>query len=776
MYKKAIVISAAVIVAVSMSATDTGVTFITPSIVKISRVPDPKNPGEDTGVCLPGLPSISVKKEKGANGWRYVSDSLVVSVADNGAVTFIDAVSGKPLLAEDAASPFTITPVVRENVIYDDATARIEDTANGKVTVKDVLRRDTIGTDYSYTLNLDFDNPGALYGLGSHIEGYMNLLGKTLHLIQHNLKATIPVLVTPAGYGLMVDAGCAMKFTSAMTDVGGYTGAIDLDAADRLDYYFIKGATLDDVVAGYRTLTGDVSMMPRHLFGYTQSKERYCSQQELIDVAAEYRRRGVPLDMIVQDWNYWPEGWGYMKMDPRYYPDPKALADSLHAMDVKLMVSIWPNPQACPQERDFNGRGYMLPNSVYDAFNPDARRYYWEIADNEFFSKGFDAWWCDSSEPVDGDWNRIPAPVDGKPYSRDDHERRWQLSKDVLSATLGAKRANLYSLYHSRSIYENQRAKTDAKRVVNLTRSTYAGQQRYGTIVWNGDTDASWDSFRRQIPSGLNYMATGNPYWTVDVGCFFTGSDGRWFHKGEFPRGVDDEAYREFYTRMFQWGAFLPVLRSHGTETPREIWRFGEPGTPYYDAILGMIRLRYSLVPYLYSMAAATSFDDYTMARLLAFDFPADTTVYDIPDQYMLGDILVCPVTEPGVDSRRVYLPDDGGALWTDFWTGERISGGQWVDATATIDRLPLYVRAGAVIPMVEPGNSTVEQASRQMTIHVYPGRDSEFTLYHDSGDGYDFEKDFYSRLHFKWDDRAGKLDVRQEGNYQAPDYIVKVH
>lgn len=754
---------------------ETDVVFMAPDIVKISRVPDRNNPGEETGSLLPGHKPIEVKKSVNPDGVRYESDSLIVEVNNNGAVKFYNALTGKLYLEENAETPVEIATVVRESVIYDDATARIIDTANGKVTVKDEIRRDTIGTDYSYLLNFDMGNPGALYGLGSHMEGYMNLLGKTQYLVQHNLKVAIPVIVTPAGYGLMVDAGCAMKFSSAQNSKGNYDGKFELDAADRLDYYFIKGDKLDDVVAGYRSLTGQVSMMPRYLFGYIQSKERYQSQQELIDVASEYKKRNVPLDMIVQDWCYWPEGWGYMKLNPVNYPDPKALTDSLHAMDVKLMISIWPNPQSCPQNVDFTERGYMLPNSAYDVFNPEARKYYWDTADREFFSHGFDAWWCDCSEPVDGDWNWQIPPVDGHPYSKDDHQRRWELNKDILSATVGAKRCNLYSLYHAQGIYENQRATTDEKRVVNLTRSSFPGQQRYATIVWNGDTDADWESFRRQIPSGLNYMATGNPYWTVDVGCFFTGADDRWFRQGKFPEGVNDEGYREFYTRMFQWAAFLPVLRSHGTDTPREIWRFGEHGTPYYDAILSMINLRYSLVPYIYSMAAATYSDNYTMTRLLAFDFPNDTTVYDIADQFMMGDILVCPVTSPGVKSRKLYLPADS-APWTDFWTGEKYEGGQWIDAAADLDRLPLFVRAGAIIPMVEPGNSTVEQASRPLTINVYPGRDNEFALYHDSGDSYDFEKGEYCRLRMKWDDAARKLNVDSEGTYPSPVYNIKVH
>ena len=257
---------------------------------------------------------------------------------------------------------------------------------------------------------------------------------------------------------------------------------------------------------------------------------------------------------------HWPQGWGYMKMNPKYYPSPKALADSVHSMNAKLMISIWPNPQWCPEADDFKQRGMMLEHDIYDAFNPEARKLYWKYANDEFFANGFDAWWCDSSEPLDGDWNQIPKHSlhdESIPYSWDDHEYRWMLNKDVLSEALGVERSSLFSLYHSMGIYENQRATTANRygggpRVVNLTRSTYAGQQRYGTIVWNGDTHASWQSFRQQIPAGLNYMATGNPYWTVDVGSFFTKDDGRrWFYKGEFQNGVKDDAYKEYYVRMF---------------------------------------------------------------------------------------------------------------------------------------------------------------------------------------------------------------------------------
>ncbi len=728
------------------------VSFITPSIVRVQWAASDSLRDNATGVCVYTPGKVDVKVSRSGDKTIYLSQELCVEMDDAGALTFRDAVSGRVLLAEKRERPRWSEQGVRERIVYDEASARIEETANGKVTVKDIVRRDTLGHYTRFGNSFDFRPDEGLYGLGAHMEDYMDLNGKTLYLTQHNLKATVPVLLSTAGYGLLFDAGCAMKFDA---------GTIIYDAANSLDYYFMKGADFDAVISKYRYLTGSVPMLPRYAFGYIQSKERYVSSDDILSTLAEYRRRHVPIDMIVQDWNYWPEGWGYMKMNRKYYPDPGALADSVHALNARLMVSIWPNPQYCPQERDFREKGFMLEHSVYDAFNPDARRYYWGYADREFFANGFDAWWCDSSEPLDGDWNKMPDPVDGHPYSRTDHERRWELNKEILADALGAERGNLYSLYHSMGIYENQRAATGAKRVLNLTRSSYAGQQRYGTVVWNGDTYASWESFRQQIPAGLNFMATGCPYWTVDVGSFFIRSDSRWFYKGEFPDGVADDGYKEYYTRMFQWAAFLPMLRSHGTDTPREIWRFGEPGTPYYDAILRMIRLRYSLLPYIYSMAAAQTFSDYTMARMLTFDFAADTAVRDIKDQYMFGDILVCPVTSPGAASRRVYLPradeNDG---WFDYWSGERHDAGRWIEAAAPIDRLPLFVRAGSIIATGEVTEYADAQLGRPLTVSVYPGRDAEFLFYEDAGDGYGYESGEYITVPLRWDDSSRRLTI----------------
>ena len=761
--KKFILFTLSLISSFSSWATDVKVDFITSGIVRVQWAADGAIKGNNTGVCIwqenSSLTESKVTEHR-ENGFRIlVSEALTVRINEHsGEIEFIDTKSGKTLLKEEKR---TAERVVQERIVYDEKTAHMEETANGKVTVKEIIRRDTIGSSTRFCSSFACNGTKALYGLGAHMEDYMNLLGKTLWLTQHNLKATVPVLISPQGYGLLFDAGCAMKYSSHQ-----HTFSMQMEAAQQLDYYFILGKRMEEVVKGYHLLTGKVQLLPKYAFGYIQSKERYVSSEDLISTLREYRRRHVPIDMIVQDWNYWPEGWGYMKMNPKYYPDPKALADSIHAMNAKLMVSIWPNPQYCPQERDFREKGYMLEHSVYDVFNPEARKHYWKYAYEEFFSKGFDAWWCDSSEPLDGDWNKIPEPIGGKAYGWDDHERRWHLNKDILSDALGAERSSLYSLYHSKGLYENQRLTGTGKRVLNLTRSSFAGQQRYATVVWNGDTHASWQSFRQQIPAGLNYMATGNPYWTVDVGSFFTRNDGRrWFYTGEFQKGVEEEEYREYYTRMFQWATFLPMLRSHGSDTPREIWRFGEPGTAYYDAILKMIRLRYELLPYIYSMAAHQTLYSYSMARMLAFDYPDDEEVYDIKDEFLFGDILVCPVTHPRSETtiRRVYLPK--GNQWVDFWSNRSYDGGQWISLETDIHTLPLFVKAGTIIPTGEVVEYSAAQAEKQITIDVFPGADALFTLYEDSGDGYDYERGDYRETVLTWNDRKKELLVNGKKN-----------
>lgn len=734
------------------------VEFVTPVIVRVQYQPEGKLQSNGTAVCLPRRQEkVNLSYSKDLT--TICSDSMLVKVdTQTGAISYYD-LHHHLLLSEDKYCPRNAENIFLEKVTFDETSKRVVHTANGDVEEKDVIKRDTLGTSFRYRINYDWSQTEALYGLGSHIEDYMNLRGKKMYLCQHNLKAMVPVLNSTAGYGLLFDAGSAMVYNDVAD-----SSYVEIEAAKEIDYYFMKGTTMDKVVACYRQLTGQNPMMPLYFFGYTQSKERYGSSQELCDIVKEYRRRQIPLDMVVQDWNYWPSGqWGRMTMDSTFYPDKQALTDSLHRMNCKLMISIWPNAQNCPQYDDFNRRGWILPGStVYDAYNPKARQLYWDYANKEFFSNGFDAWWCDSSEPLDGDWSN---PMHAG-YGYDSHQERWQLNTHVLSDALGAERSQTYSLYHAMGIYENQRLANSNKRVVNLTRSSYAGQQRYATITWNGDTYASWKTFAQMIPAGLNFMATGCPYWTIDVGAFFVGPDkwNRWFYKGEYPKGCNDPAYRELYTRMFQFATFLPMLRSHGSDTPREVWRFGQPGEPFYESIVNHIKLRYQLLPYIYSLSSKISREGYTLSRALAFDFAHDKEVLDIKDEFMFGSaFLVAPMTQPlmtyAAASRKVYLPKNQ-AGWIDYWTGKKLEGGQWIDAAAPIEHAPLYVRAGSIVPMTECQQYTDEHPNAPYYIYVYPGADADFELYEDAGDGYDYEKGAFTTYRLHWDEANQLLTI----------------
>ena len=715
---------------------------------------------------------ISVEIREHDGKFELLSDSLSVRIdAVSGAIAYYDC-HGRLLLNENIDRLKQGQQVALVDVTYDEASSRIERTADGEKVVMDELKRDTVGTSWRWQTWFDFPDDAPIYGWGSHIEDLLDLKGQRLWLCQHNLKAMVPVITTTAGYGLLFDAGCGMLFD----DTEGQ-GLVELEAAQGLDYYFMKGATMDRVVNRMRHLTGQSPMMPRYLFGYTQSKERYHSSAEIIETMREFRRRQIPIDMIVQDWNYWPEGWGMMKMDPRYYPDPQALADTIHQLHGRLMVSIWPNPRGNEQEEDFKERGYMLNRSFVNVFDPAARAHYWQWANREFFhdGQGFDAWWCDCSEPTDGDWKFMPEG-----YGRDSHQDRWALTLEAQKAVLGAERTTLYSLFHAQGIYENQRQTSDRKRVVNLTRSSFAGQQRYATITWNGDTYASWESFRRQIPMGLNFMATGCPYWTVDAGTFFVSSKGQWFWRGEYPEGCNDPAYREFYLRMCQWAAYLPVFRSHGTDTPREPWYYGDVGQPYYDALVRNIECRYELLPYVYSLAAKVTSDSYTMARMLAFDFPNDKEARQCKTQYMFGPaLLVCPVTRPLSETTQldVYLP--AGSQWQDA-SGNIYEGGQHLSQALTLDEIPVFTRRGSIVPRSPVIQYSDALADQELTLEVIPGKDATFDLYEDDGITYDCEKGQYSIIPISWDEASRSLTIGQRsgsfpGMKQTRHFVVKI-
>ncbi len=559
---------------------------------------------------------------------------------------------------------------------------------------------------YQTKLEFEWAAGEALYGLGSHEEGMFNLRGQHQYLYQQNMKAVVPVLVSTRGYGVLLDSYSLMTFHDDA--FGSYLWS---EMADELAYYFMYGPEFDHLVRELRGLTGAAPMLPKWAFGYVQSKERYVTQEELLDVVREYRSRNLPLDCIVLDWKSWPgDLWGQKSLDPQRFPDPDGLTAALHDLHAHLMVSIWPiMARGGDNWREMLERGYLLGNqATYNAFDPAARACYWDQANRGLFSHGVDAWWCDCTEPFEADWNGAVKP---------EPEVRLRINTGEAKRYLDPAYINAYSLLHSQGIYEGQRQGNPEKRVVNLTRSAYMGQHRYATVTWSGDIAANWETLRRQIADGLNFCATGSPYWTLDIGAFFVQrKPDLWFWNGDYDAGVEDLGYCELYVRWFQYGAFLPMFRSHGTDTPREVWRFGEPGEPVYDALVKALDLRYRLLPYIYSLAGWVTQHDYTMLRGLPFDFRDDPATYDIADQFMFGsgvprqpgdgaDGLCCEVAAIGrvTEHGRSTCPQatcPQAATGTTSRTDRRFTGGQTVLADAPLDTLPLYVRAGSIIPM----------------------------------------------------------------------------
>jgi alpha-D-xyloside xylohydrolase len=629
------------------------------------------------------------------------------------------------------------------------------DTNNGQVTIKDaddaVLLRegsrwimpDVVPNENANHIRQSFEwaDDEALYGLGQHQEGIYDWRGKYVELFQSNRRAIVPFLLSSRGYGILWDNYSYTKFNDNR-----YGSHLWSEAGDAVNYYFVYGPTSDAVIANYRDLTGHAPLFPKWAYGYFQSKERYRTQQELLDVAKEFRARRIPMDCIVQDWRYWNDGhWGQKSFNSERFPDPQAMMKSLHAdYNTHLMISIWPKMSfRSPNYAEMNAReGFLYPGGnspFYDAFNPEARALYWKQANEGLFSKGIDAWWCDATEPELDDWD----------LNSDAYKTKM---KPLIGS--GARYMNAYSLMHSKGMYENQRLTTESKRVVNLTRSAFAGQQKYATITWSGDINATWEVFRNQIPAGLNFCMSGLPYWTTDIGGFFVqsadvGSLGRgmWFREGGYDGGIDDDNYKELYVRWFQYGAFCPIFRSHGTDISREIWQFGEPGEWAYDALLKFDNLRYRLMPYIYSNAWKVTSEGYTLMRGLAMDFGNDTHVFDIGDQFMFGPaIMVNPVIRPIDRYRDVYLP--AGADWYNFWNGKKYTGGQTFPVSAPIDEIPLFVRAGSILPM-GPAIQYATESSDPIEVRIYPGFDGRFTLYEDENDNYNYETGAWSTVDY---------------------------
>jgi alpha-D-xyloside xylohydrolase len=705
--------------------------------------------------------------------------TLVVNWA-TGAIRYLDS-KGQLLLAEPERGGKWLTPKpVTRNVFRQGAQVAARESIDGARAAATEFETVPDGEAFEAKLELIFAENEALFGLGSHEEGYGNLRGRSRELYQQNMKIVLPYFVSTRGYGLLLD--CCSLMTFRDDALGSYWWA---DVVDELDFYFIHGRTFDEVTRGYHSLTGTAPMLPKWAFGFAQSKERYVNAEEVIAVVREYRRRRIPLDVVVLDWKSWPDGpcFGEKAFDPGRFPDPAGLTRALHELGARLMVSIWPiMTNGGSNQRELLSRGLMLGNqSTYDAFKPEAREVYWEQARRGLFSKDVDAWWCDCTEPFEADWFGAVKP---EPH------QRLLMNVEAAKKYLDQRLINAFSLLHSMGIYEGQRRATAKKRVLNLTRSAYAGQHRYATVSWSGDICATWDALRRCIPEGLNFCAAGEPYWTVDVGGFFVRNDrALWFWRGDYDEGCRgltdfsarepdpndsgcrDLGFHELYSRWVQYGAFLPIFRSHGTDAAREIWRFGEPGNPFYDSIARSIRLRYRMLPYIYSLAGQVTLGSRMLLRAVALDFPEDPATHILTDQYLFGPaIMVCPVTTPmyfgprsvpltGVaKTRRVYLPK--GCDWFDFWTGVRFVGGTEVTAAAPLNTIPLFVRAGSIVPLGPDVQHTAEGQPDPIELRVYPGVDGAFTLYEDEGDGYDYEAGAYSTIQASWNDLGRTLSI----------------
>jgi len=614
---------------------------------------------------------------------------------------------------------------------------------------------------YSVTQSYVLDRDETIYGLGILQKGKMSLRNIRLHMVQGNTEDFVPFFQSVKGYGLFWDNYSPTDFIDNQDGT-----SFNSEVGDCIDYYVMVGGNADGVIACMRDLTGQVPMFPLWTYGYWQSKERYKSQDETVGVVRKYRELGVPLDGIIQDWQYWGNNylWNAMEFLNTEFPRPQRMVDQIHEMNAHVIISIWSSfgPMTKPY-REMEPKGMLLdmgtwpqsgltswppnreyPSGVkpYDPFNPEARDIYWKYLNQGLFSLGMDGWWMDSTEPDHLDFR--PKDFDNPTY-------------------LGSFRKvrNAYPLMTVGGVYDHQRKVTSDKRVFILTRSAFAGQQRYGANTWSGDTTASWNTLRNQISAGLNFSLTGIPYWNSDIGGFFL---------GRFRRKLDDPNYRELYARWIQFGAFCPMMRSHGADAPREIYQFGEKGDTIYDAIAKYINLRYRLLPYIYSTSWDVTAHQSSMMRALVMDFASDKQALDLNDEYMFGKaILVCPVTEgmysnnrqadfSTVKSRELYLPE--GTDWIDFWTGETLAGGQTVSKETPIDILPLYVKAGSIIPVGPKVQYAEEKKWDNLQIRVYQGADGEFTLYEDENDNYNYEKGIYSTITFNWDDATQTLTI----------------
>ena len=671
-------------------------------------------------------------------------------------------------------------------------------TNKGKVLLREkgisMVRKTEDEFEVSQSFFLDKDE--AIYGLGTIQNGKMNRRGEKIRMEQSNLEDFQNVLQSIKGWGLYWE-----NYSPTLFEDNAEGMSFTSEAGQGIDYYFMYGGSADGVIAQMRYLTGDVPMFPLWTYGFWQSKERYKTAAETESIVDQYRALQVPLDGIIQDWQYWGSNylWNAMDFLSEDFATGPQLIKNVHAKHAHFMISIWASfgPQT-QQFRELNEKGLLMPFEtwpqsgishiwppvmkypsgvkVYDAFSPEARAIYWKYL-KTLYDYGCDAWWMDSTDP---DFF---------------NPRESDYAHKVYGGTWRSQR-NAFPLETVRGIYQSQRKDDRGKRIFIMTRSSFAGQQHYGSNMWSGDVASSWDMLRKQVPAGLSFTLTGNPNFNTDIGGFFCGS-----YNTQGPASAPkNPQFQELYIRWMQYGLFCPVFRSHGADAPREIWQFGKKGEPVYDAIEQTIRLRYRLIPYLYSTAWQVTSNNESYLRPLFSDFATDRNVWDMTDEFMFGNsILAAPVLDPQYTQEKVIREDamtgwdrkdvrgkmdDGscvdwsapktvtkylpkGALWYDFWTGKQYRGGQRLELSTSLNRVPMFVRAGSILPLGPEMQYTGEKPWDNLEIRLYPGADGTFTLYEDEGDTYNYERGIYSTIPFHWNDHSHTLTIgNRQGQY----------
>ena len=722
---------------VAVFAQDVKVEFITPSIVHIVK-------GQPTKTLVVTAKPENVAVSKSGSTWK--SSELTVKQDAQGNLTFL--------------------------------------TAKGKLLLKE---KDSNVAEARQTFTLDKDE--TVYGLGTIQDGKMNRRGTKKRMEQSNLEDFQNVLQSIKGWGLYWE-----NYSPTLFEDNAQGMTFDAEVGEGIDYYFMYGGSVDGVIAQMRYLTGDVPMFPLWTYGFWQSKERYKTARETEGIVDQYRSLQVPLDGIIQDWQYWGSNylWNAMDFLSEDFSNGKQLIDNVHKKHAHFMISIWASFGPMTQQfRELEKIGCLLPFEtwpqsgishvwppmrdypsgvkVYDAFHPEARAIYWKYL-KKLYDYGTDAWWMDSTDP------------DFFNPRESDYEHK------VYGGTWRSQR-NAFPLETVRGIYQAQRKDDRGKRIFIMTRSSFAGQQHYGSNMWSGDVNSSWDMLRKQVPAGLSFTLTGNPNFNTDIGGFFCSSYNT-KGSGSAPKNPQ---FRELYVRWMQYGLFCPVFRSHGADAPREIWQFGKKGEPVYDAIEKTIRLRYRLIPYLYSTAWQVTSNNDSYMRPLFADFASDKKVWNMTDEFMFGhSILAAPIVDPQYTEEKVirtnamtgwdrsdvrskmedvsgvnwqaektavkYLPK--GTTWYDFWTNKTYKGGQSVTLTTAFDRVPMFVRAGSILPLGPEMQYVGEKSWDNLEIRVYPGADGTFTLYEDEGDSYNYERGVFSTITFTWNDKARKLTI----------------